>query len=136
MKLTMGVLAEAANTTADNKLNILGEFNTLFCDTFPYVFPVMYLVLKLEGSSAEGGRHRLSLRVVDDDGNLVAPPLSGTVDLGEPLRPGFPIRAQLIMGIHGAKFDREGEYTFELAVGEHRFDPITLYVLPASQRTK
>lgn len=36
MRLTLGLIAEAANTTADGKLNILGEFNIILSTEFPF----------------------------------------------------------------------------------------------------
>ena len=86
MEVGLAVLADAANVSREGKLNILGEFNTIFAGRFPVTWPKMNLVLKLEATVGEGSRHRLGIRVINQDGKLVAPPVDGEIELGPPLQ--------------------------------------------------
>lgn len=42
------VLADSANISQEGKLNILGEFNTLFAESVPVAHPIIWFVSKLE----------------------------------------------------------------------------------------
>lgn len=53
MNVALALLADAANTSGDGKLNILGVFNTIFSDQYPAVHPEMKLVLRLQMHPAE-----------------------------------------------------------------------------------
>src|SRR5436189_5805888 len=69
MKVTLAVLADAANQTDNGKLNILGLFQTIFTSSVPVQNPQMYLVLVLKASPGEkGSTARLKLVLIDADG--------------------------------------------------------------------
>ena len=53
MNVALALLADAANTSSDGKLNILGVFNTIFSDRYPAVHPEMKLVVRLQLHPAE-----------------------------------------------------------------------------------
>lgn len=53
MNVALALLADAANTTADGKLNILGVFNTIYSDVYPAAHPEMKLVVRLQLHPAE-----------------------------------------------------------------------------------
>ncbi|NOT29677.1 MAG: hypothetical protein HOP15_04415, partial [Planctomycetes bacterium] len=82
MHARLAVLADAANTTAEGKLNILGEFNVIFAARVPFTWPRMFLALKLETDPGEGGQHTLRIRVIDEDARLVAPEIQGAINFG------------------------------------------------------
>lgn len=136
MEVTLGVLADAANQTADGKLNILGEFNEMRSATFPFTWPSMQLVLKIEASTAEGAKHRFRLRVMDEDGNIVPGTrvVEGQIDFGKPYAAGHPYRAQFILRIAQARFEEPGTFEFEVAIDDKIVKTITLYVSKVSPR--
>jgi hypothetical protein len=121
MRLTLGLLADAANATADNKLNILGEFNIVNATQFPCVVPSMSLVFRLEATGNEADHHTFHVRLLDDDNNLVRPLIDGEFTL-PPLahQPGVPRRIQGVFPIGMAVFDRPGTYTFDVLVDNER----------------
>ncbi len=136
MEVTLGVLADAANQTADGKLNILGEFNEMRSATFPFTWPSMQLVLKIEASTAEGAKHSFRLRVMDEDGNIVPGTrvVEGQIDFGKPYATGPPYRAQFILGIAQARFEKPGTFEFEVTVDDQIKKTIPLYVSKVSPR--
>ena len=129
MHLRLAVLADAANTTAEGKLNLLGEFNVIFATSVPCTWPRMFLVLKLETDPGEGGHHNLRIRVIDQDGRPVTQDILGEVDFGERFRPGLPLSGTLIFEIRGASFQNLGTYEFEVYVGDHVITKVPLYVV-------
>jgi hypothetical protein len=46
MRLMLGLLADAANVTAEGKINMLGEFNLIPSPTFPMGLPSFTLVFR------------------------------------------------------------------------------------------
>ncbi len=134
MKMVLGLLADAANTTGSGKLNVLGEFNVLWAPDFPFVLTQMVLVLRLEATAGEGSEHELGIRIVDEDGHNAGPTLDGKIDMGKPWRPGLPYRSQTILTFQGAVFPKAGTYTFEIIGDKQQIGVIQLHVRPASER--
>ena len=130
MKVTLAVLADAANVSREGKLNILGEFSTLYAQKVPVRWPLMTLVVRLEATSGEDARHQLGIRVLDEDGKLVAPAIDGEITFPPGQGRGRPRRSQLIVGIQGAEFKKYGTYEFELLVDGQSQCTVPLYVEP------
>ncbi|HEX9580892.1 MAG TPA: hypothetical protein VF970_07285 [Gemmatimonadales bacterium] len=129
MKVTLAVLADAANISREGKLNILGAFNQLVAREVPVRWPLMHLVVRIEATAGEDEKHRLGIRVLDEDGKLVAPPIDAMMSFG-PTRRGRPRRTQLIVGIAGAAFPRYGTYEFEVLVDSQSLAMVPLHVEP------
>jgi hypothetical protein len=136
MRLTLGLLADGANQTADSKLNILGEFNIVLSMQFPCAVPSMALVFRLEAEGSEPADHAFSVQLLDEDRNLVRPLLEGHFTLSPSQHEGLPRRVQGIFPIVGAVFERPGTYVFDVLVDNERPEtpsPIEVHVvqLPA-----
>ena len=132
MRLTLGLLAEAANATADNKLNILGEFNVIQSTEFPFTIPTLTLVFRLEADGSETDEHAFHVQLLDDDGNLVRPLVGGRFKLGPSGYEGVPRRIQAVLPIQLASFDRPGTYRFDILVDNARpevVNPIEVHVV-------
>jgi hypothetical protein len=64
MKVTFVALADAANVSQENKLNILGIFNIVWASAFPAIHPQLQLVMNFEASKAEEGKtKKLEIRM-------------------------------------------------------------------------
>lgn len=114
MEVPLALLCDAANTTAEGKLNILGTFDRLNYPTFPAVHPTLSLVLRLTASPAEVGMSRdLSIRVLDADGYRLGE-ITGQVDIGESAVPGSPSQYQLIFNLPNLSFPAPGQYAFHI----------------------
>lgn len=117
MHCQFSAIAEAANQSADGKINILGEFDTLWAHAEPPVsHPVMVFVAKLKAGEADMGMHRVQLRVVDEDMKLVHMVLDGEMELSNNPTPGSEAGVPIIVPIHGASFPRLETYKFQLLV--------------------
>ncbi len=98
MHVTFALFADAANLSQEGKLNILGVFDALQVATLPALHPRATLVVHIKGSSADAGKHRVTLawlspsgsELWSSDGELgIASPPAGVVDMD------FPLIAQL-----------------------------------------
>lgn len=132
MDLQLAALADAANVSREGKLNILGEFNTLFTVGVPTSWPIMYFVAKVTASQMEGAEHTLQLRVLDEDAKLAAPILEMHARFGESTYPGVPYTGTIIVPVQNPVFQRFGEYTFELRRENTIICTLPLYVREAT----
>jgi len=55
MECTLALLADAANREEGGKLNVLGVFDVIYSDKFPYAMPQFYVVVRLTAGPAEYG---------------------------------------------------------------------------------
>ena len=62
MYVAFALLADAANVTADGKLNILGVFDAVRADTLPAVHPRAHLVARLKAVASDAGAHQMVVR--------------------------------------------------------------------------
>jgi Family of unknown function (DUF6941) len=131
MKVTFAVLADAANTTREGKLNILGIFDSIQAKEFPVIHPQMQLVMRFEADSAESGKaKKVEVRLMDGDGkNLFV--LSGDFALGRG-RPGEAIGSNHILTINMLKFECPGDYEFKILINDELKSEVPLKVLQST----
>ncbi len=118
VEVQFGLLCDAANVSAEGKLNILGEFNTITTGEFPVVHPMMHLVLELTASPAEVSEERhITVRVLNTDGNVLGE-MQGQIVVPAPSRPGRRVGIQLILSLPNTVYPAPGDYAFHVLVGQ------------------
>ena len=131
MEVALALLADAANTTRDGKLNVLGVFDAIRASKFPSTHPSMVLVLRLEATAADWDqKHELDVRFIDEDGgqllkinaHIVVP---SAPDSGRPRRFTHPIQ------INGPRFKKPGGFAFEVRVNGQLAVTLPLQVIEA-----
>lgn len=77
MRITLGVTADFASLTADNKLNILGIYNEINPPRLPYVLTLLTVVLSFEADPSDYGKdRRIAITLRDpSDRDIVRPSL-------------------------------------------------------------
>lgn len=126
MHVTLAILADYANVTADGKLNILGIFDRMNVTNLPAVHPQMNLVLRLEAHSAERDRsHPVEIRLHDPDGQTVFEVKGEIVPQGEP---GHNISTNQILTLNNLQLGKTGDYTFIVFVNNDLKAEIPLLV--------
>jgi hypothetical protein len=117
MDVTLALLADYANVTAEGKLNILGTFDTIFASKFPTVHPQMQLILSLEAHPAEAGsRKALEIRLMTEDGRNVFS-IGAEMQIPEAREPmGEMIKSNQIIGLQNVRFERPGSYQFAVLI--------------------
>lgn len=115
MDMTLGLLADAANTTANQKLNVLGVFSNISVIAFPAAHPMMNLVLRFKPDRAESGQEKkIEAILLDPDGQelgkieasfVVPAPVGGVVP-----------DMQAIIPLPNVIIRREGPHAFSVLV--------------------
>lgn len=116
MQVTLAVLADYANVTADGKLNILGIFDRMSVTGIPAVHPQMHLILRLEAHPAERQRkHRVEIRLHDPDGATVFEVKGEVVPDGAP---GRTTATNQILTLNNLQLAKAGGYNFVVFVND------------------
>lgn len=131
MDVSLALLADYANMTADGKLNILGLFDTIVTDRFPAVHPQMQLIFQLEAHPSEAGKQKqVEVRLMTEDGRTVLAMSSDmALQLKDTLQPiAEMMKSQQIIGFHGVRFEKPGTYQFAILVNGDTKKTISLKV--------
>lgn len=109
MMVDMCVLADAANTTHEGKLNVLGIFDRLGVGSLPAVHKQMAVVLRLRVEFADGrDAHTVRLAMEDPDGKKLVD-LEGETRVGE-VEPGSFTHTNQVFNVRDLRFEKEGTY--------------------------
>jgi hypothetical protein len=128
MDVTLAVLADYANISQDGKLNIMGVFDAIYAEVFPTVHPEMKLVVQYEASTGDvQATHSIEIQLMDADGRKPMV-IGGQVTVGD-IRPGFPLKANSILNIRNAQFERPGDFVFNVLVDGEIKHQVPLKVL-------
>jgi hypothetical protein len=131
MQITLAAIADAANVTKDDKLNLLGTYDTVQAGSLPAAAPNMVLAVTMRFEYEDKGRRSaLRYELIDEDGGVR---LEGGVNLstGEVL-PGHFSHLHLIRPLHpGLVFERWGRYRLVLKLdGEPQPADVVFQVTP------
>jgi uncharacterized protein DUF6941 len=131
MQLDLAVLADMANIDGAGKLNIIGEFNMIPAVELPSPPLTMALVARIVAEASEGPQHRVAIALVDADGRELARIPDQVLQFGGAV-PGTSgdLRAQLVVGIMGARFPAYGAYAFHVLVDGRYLGERVCYVVP------
>ena len=130
MEVTLAVLADGANVSADGKLNILGIFNGLGAQTFPAAHPQMSLVLRFEATRAEEGKTKnIEIHLADGDGNKMFS-INAQIVVPQGV-PGQPIRMNHILAMNGIRFPKPGDYVFNILIADDQRAAVELKLVEA-----
>ncbi len=131
MNLDLALLADYANLTADGKLNILGVFQVLQAVSFPVALPQMQVVMSFEAGVAEASEeHKVDLQLIDADGKRLFA-VSGQMAVGA-IRAGEQFHAHHILTINNLRFDRPGDYRFDIFIDGQSVKELPLRVVERS----
>ncbi|MGD0483084.1 MAG: hypothetical protein ABSB58_00360 [Gemmatimonadales bacterium] len=130
MEKQLALIADSANISIEGKLNILGEFDTIFAADAPATHPTLWFVAKLLVDAADSGTHKILLHLVDEDGNTVLPPLIGEVAVPPPgpEYSGEKRSIPVVLGVRNVTFPQMGTYSFELRVDDQTVAEVPLYL--------
>lgn len=119
MEVRFAVLADSANVSQENKLNITGIFDRVSAAIFPAQHLGSSLIIVLEAHPSEVGQHDVAVHFVNEDGDLLMN-ADLKVQFGHPVDPLHPMRANLILPMPLIPLPNEGEYRFDILVnGRH-----------------
>ncbi len=133
MEVTLAVLADFGSVQPDGKLNIVGVFQEINPPVMPFILPLMFLVVAFETSADEiGTEQAIQFRLIDSEGTATLE-LDQMMTVPQPPRPGR-VFLQGVIGLHGTRFERAGDYQFSVLVNgvEKRSIPFRVNDLPVA----
>jgi len=129
MELNFLLIADYANLSIDQKLNVMGIFESIQSAAFPMTHPEMYVVLRLEAGAAEYGRaFKLSVKLMDEDAGNSPVDLSFEVTVPTPPQRGSTVRVQPILRLSNTVFQKPGTYQLSVLVDGDENGTLALYV--------
>jgi hypothetical protein len=127
MTIQVAVLCDAA-ADYNNKLSLLGAFDTILTPQLPAQHPLCAVALRIAFDRSEEGSHRLAMNFVDEDGHPIMPPVNNIpVEIRFPADATFLSR-NFVVNFQHLKFDQAGLYSIDLSMDGKALSSIPLAV--------
>ena len=126
MNIQVAVLCDAA-TNDNEKLNLLGAFDTIYAQQLPAVHPQCSVALRVTFMSGDVGDRKLKLNFVNADGHAIMPPIEIPVTVALPDDAYFLTR-NFIVNIQQLKFTEAGLYSVDIRLDDESRANIPLQV--------
>ena len=127
MKARIAVLADYANVTADQKLNVMGIFNVINASQIPARHRQMQLVLSFVPDPWDVMEQiPFEVELVDEDGKALLD-LKGNMNAAK-APSGEQATTNCILGLNDLVFNKFGHYEFKIMVNDEPFATLPLIV--------
>lgn len=114
MHISFAVFADAANLSQEGKLNVLGIFDALHVSGFPSLHPRAHFVVRLKGTSADVGAHRLAFHWTNPSDTEL---WTSTGELQVEGGPSMSLEMDLpIIAVVDLPLDSPGQYTMSVVL--------------------
>lgn len=120
----------------NGKLVTSGSFDTLVARQFPVVHPMCALALRFCFTQEDSGRHKLSLNIINEDGESLDPqnmPIEPEFEVGLPPNVPFLTR-NVILNLQGLRFPSAGLYSVDIACDGEIHSRLPLRIVQATQQ--
>jgi len=133
MRVDLAVLADYATTTQDQKLVIVGVFDTILVPDLPAAHGSLHLAPRVCCGPADSGPHTLVVRLVDPDGHEVIPAVQAGFSADVPEDSDTEGTLQMVLEIGNVPFTAVGPHAVDILVdGRHEETvPFRIARLPA-----
>ena len=133
MNIQVAVLCDSA-TEYQNRLCILGIFDTIRTHQLPATKPQCSIALQILWTKIEEGPHTIKTKFMDEDGNATLKPVNSSVEVLIPPKSSF-VSTNHILNIQQLKFTKTGNYLIVIDIDGKMVTEIPLQVLLAEQKT-
>lgn len=119
----------------NGKLVISGTFDTLAARAVPVVHPSCALALRFCFTQEDAGRHKLSINIINEDGEPLDPknmPIEPEFDVKLPENVPFLTR-NMVMNLQGLKFEATGIYSIDIGCDGELLVRLPLRVVKVTQ---
>jgi hypothetical protein len=128
MNIQVAVLCDAATIDGNDKLNLLGAFDTICTPQLPVTHPQCSIALRLTFSSGDEGKHELRLNFVNADGRSIMQGLPVIpVDVTLPEDTHFATRNFTVL-IQQLEISEPGLYSIDISLDNQPQSSIPLLV--------
>lgn len=136
MEISLALVADAANREESGKLNVLGVFDQVYSDKFPYRHPEMFVVVRFTANPSEFGKKKeIEVCLLDPDGNVVGARLTAKGQVPVP-EAGGRASIEMLLRMVNVPFERPGRYAVSILVAGEEKASIPLEVLERKRRKK
>jgi hypothetical protein len=126
MEIQVATLCDSA-ADYNGKLCVLGAFDTIVAPDTPAVHPQCSVALRVVFRKEEEGEHEMSVRIIDEDGQLIVPSLDGRITVRLPESVFFMSR-NAILNLQQLTFPRPGLYSVEVNFDGKNYASVPLQV--------
>lgn len=136
MNIEIAAICDAATANGTGgRLNILGAFDRVFPQKFPFVIPQCAAAFRIRYQRAETGTHKLALSIEDVCGHPIVPVMESNIPF-EPVATGLDTAAiNLVLNMQRLQIARPDKYIVRLLVDDEEIAFLPLYILE-DPRTK
>lgn len=128
MRVDLAVLADYATTTQDQKLVIVGVFDTILLPAIPAARRSLHLALRVCLGPADSGQHTLVVRLVDPDGHEVIPALKAGFSADVPEDADTKDALQMVLEISNVPFTSAGPHAVDILIDDRYEETVPLRV--------
>ena len=116
------------------KIHALGiGFDTIYAPAVPCKHPHFSLVVQFRANVVEAGEKNLEVRLIDEDGKDILPPIRGKFTVPRPLV-GTESAGRIAIAFTNVEFPRHGVYSLHAVVEGQDMVRIPLRVSPPPQK--
>jgi hypothetical protein len=126
MTIQVAVLCDAA-TNDNEKLNLLGAFDTIYAPQMPAFHPQCSVALRVAFLPGDEGTRKFALHFINADGHPIMQPIEMPVPVTLPDDAHFLTR-NFIVNIQQLKFEEPGLYSVDVRLDEQTVASIPLLV--------
>jgi hypothetical protein len=130
MKVEFVLLAEGINKTASGTINVLGEFNTLYSEEFPFVRPSMAFWVRVQVDPTDKATHKIRGELVRKGTDLKLVEFETPAAPSTSTSPGDHTRGDIVVSAYGLVFPESGEYSVNVYIDETLAGTKPLFVWP------
>lgn len=132
MNIQVAVLCDAA-TNDNEKLNLLGAFDTIYTQSLPAVHLQCSVALRLTFTPGDEGHRQITLNFVNADGRAIIPPMDLPATIAIPDDAHFVTR-NFIVNIQQLTFNEAGMFSLDIQLDGRLHASIPLLVKLMPQR--
>lgn len=119
----------------NGKLVINGTFDTLASQQLPVVQPMCSLAIRFCFTPEDTGAHKLSITIIDEDGNALDPenmPIEPEFEIQLPKNIPFMTR-NMVMNLQGLAFSKAGIYSVDIGCDGELMVRLPLRILQVNE---
>ncbi len=132
MEIQVATLCDSASDY-NGKLCVLGTFDTICSSGIPIVHPHCSLALRICFKPGDEGRHTVTVRFINDDGQPIMETFRESIDIKLPNNAYFLTR-NLILNFQRLTFASVGQFSIDVSVDDEMLARIPLRVLLYNKR--
>ena len=134
MQVQIAALCDSAAVYQD-KLCLMGAFDTIGTRQFPAVHPYCSLALRIIFNDTDEGKHQLKISLIDEDGRNLLPKIESNLDIRIPENMFFAT-TNLVINLQGMKFEKGGQYSIDAMLDGNIIARVPLQVVQVQQSQK